>query len=221
MSNSMLDGVSLAAVAGLFADLNAKLTGADGQEWLTGLKKFLRKENPWPEAKPAEPVPEPAPAVPMWRKVSDTAIEVDLDAPLRLPFDGAVVEWTLSGKTGWVLIERKGDKLFQDGVEITLHLDAGQKDGKSIRGDKLREKLKDVPGHMHPNVIDALMENVHLIPESWKKAGFIFAWCVGFRSQDGSLCVRCVDWSGEFWYVLYIWLDRAWHGYDQAAVSAS
>jgi len=219
MSNNMLDGISLAAVAGLFADLNSKLTGADGQEWLTGLKKFLRKENPWSEAKPAEPVP--APAVPMWRKVSDTAIEVNLGASSKLPFDGAMVEWTLPGKTGWVRLELKDGKLYQDGVEFNLHLDPGQKDGKWIKGHELREKLKDVPGHMHPNVIDALMENVHLIPESWKRAGYIFVWRVGFRDQDGDLCVRCFCWNGGRWCVYCGWLADGWRDHSPAAVSAS
>ncbi len=220
MSNSMLDGISLAAVAGLFADLNSKLTGADGQEWLTGLKKFLRKENPWPEAKPAESGPESTPPESMWRWVSYTAIEVNLDAPLRLPLCGTVVEWTLPGKTGWVRIEKKGDKLFQDGAEIILHLDADQKDGKSILGSKLLGKLRGLPGHMHPNVMDALMEHVRLIPESWKKEGkWILPWRVGFRGEFG-LYVRFFAWRDEHWRVGITSLE-GFNDHEQAAVSAS
>lgn len=34
--------------AGLLRDLLEKLSGEDGDEWMTALAKFLRKENPWP-----------------------------------------------------------------------------------------------------------------------------------------------------------------------------
>ena len=44
---NMLGGITLASVAGLFADLNAKLVGGEGGLWLSAFKRFLRKENPW------------------------------------------------------------------------------------------------------------------------------------------------------------------------------
>ena len=56
MSSDMLDMITLADVAGLNADLNQRLLGADGQEWLKAYKRFLRKENPWVEAVPTVPV---------------------------------------------------------------------------------------------------------------------------------------------------------------------
>ncbi|MBM3206134.1 MAG: hypothetical protein FJZ43_00730 [Candidatus Staskawiczbacteria bacterium] len=39
----------LCDVRGPVEDLLQKLSGEDGSEWLEATKKFLRKENPWPE----------------------------------------------------------------------------------------------------------------------------------------------------------------------------
>lgn len=46
MSQDVL-GDALHTVCGPLGDLNQKLAGPDGTRWLTGLKRFLRKENPW------------------------------------------------------------------------------------------------------------------------------------------------------------------------------
>jgi hypothetical protein len=49
MAKSMLDEITLAEVAGLINDITAKFIGRDGRMWLAAFKRFLRKENPWPE----------------------------------------------------------------------------------------------------------------------------------------------------------------------------
>ncbi len=46
MSANML-GEALRTVCGPLGDLNQKLSGPNGEEWLAALKRFLRKENPW------------------------------------------------------------------------------------------------------------------------------------------------------------------------------
>lgn len=46
MSQGML-GVSVHDARGVVSDLLEKLGGPNGEEWLTALKRFLRKENPW------------------------------------------------------------------------------------------------------------------------------------------------------------------------------
>ena len=46
MSTNML-GEALRTVCGPLGDLNQKLSSPNGEEWLTALKRFLRKENPW------------------------------------------------------------------------------------------------------------------------------------------------------------------------------
>ncbi|MEI6627561.1 MAG: hypothetical protein WCL61_03115 [bacterium] len=44
---NMLGEITLGEVRGAICDLIEKLSGENGSEWLTALKKFLRKENPW------------------------------------------------------------------------------------------------------------------------------------------------------------------------------
>lgn len=41
-------GDALREVCGPLHDLTTRLKGKNGDEWLTALKRFLRKENPWP-----------------------------------------------------------------------------------------------------------------------------------------------------------------------------
>lgn len=57
MSNSMLNGIALAAAVGPITTLMKNMSGDDGEQWLTAFNRFLRKENPWPEVKQAEPAP--------------------------------------------------------------------------------------------------------------------------------------------------------------------
>ncbi len=73
MSEDMLGNIPLSEIRGPVNDLQDKLAGADGQKWLAALKKMLRGDNSWPE-------------IPLWRKVSNTVIEVNLDAPDTVTF---------------------------------------------------------------------------------------------------------------------------------------
>lgn len=212
MSKGMLGSLKLSEVQKVCNDLETRLAGPDGETWFTALKRMLRKEPSWPE-------------VPFWRAVNETTIEVNLDAPPVLPFPDATVEWIKPGQTGWVRVERKGDKLFVDGNEVLLHLDAGQKKGGSIQGHDLRKQLEG-KAVLHPNIADSLLENVHLIPDNWKqdKAGntiYVYFWAVGYRYSDGRLYVRCVYFDDGQWHRDFIWLGYHWVGRNPAAVSAS
>ena len=85
-----------------------KLGGMDGVD------RFLRGELIVCEptrSSPGEEESAAPPPVERWRKLSETAIEVNLDAPLTLPFEGAVPEWQLPAGRGWVKVERIGDDL--------------------------------------------------------------------------------------------------------------
>lgn len=95
MSEGMLGKLPLSAVRRPKATLDERLAGSDGEEWLVALKKFLRKQNPWSaSAEPMKQERKPRP-IKRWRKTrfSDDEIEVNLDAPLVLPFEGAELEW--------------------------------------------------------------------------------------------------------------------------------
>ncbi|MEK7615313.1 MAG: hypothetical protein AAB431_02935 [Patescibacteria group bacterium] len=208
----VLGGIALASVVGPIGDLNSKLAGKEGEKWLAAFKRFLRGENPWPE-------------VPLWRKVGDLAIEVNLDAPPVIPFADATVEWTKPGQTGWIRVERIGDLLFVGGNEVLLHLDAGQLKGKSIVGTELRKKLER-EATLHPNILDALFENQHLIPDNLKQNEdgntiYLYFWSVVYRHSGGDLYVRYVYFSGGRWHRRCNWLGGRFGGQSPAAVSAS
>lgn len=221
MSKDVLGEITLADVAGLMKDLWENLTGPNAREWIDGLKKFLRKENPWPTS-PAQtekaPVQSPPP---MWEKVGETTIRVNLGASPVLPFTGAKVEWQWGKNSGWVTVERKGDELFVDDRKVILFLTEEQKKGPH-QGHKQR-KLLEGKLVLHPNILDALFANLHLIPEAWKQDGegrtrYIFFWSVGYRNSDGYLFVRCLYWAGGRWNWNYRWLDDGWGVQNPAAV---
>ena len=63
MSTEGMLGSALAFAAGPLKDLIDRLSGVEGEQWLDALKRFLRKENPWPAPEVVAPKPKPAPAV--------------------------------------------------------------------------------------------------------------------------------------------------------------
>jgi hypothetical protein len=191
MSQDMLD------------ELAGHLAGAEGELWHAALARFLRRENAWSEVEDVVLAPPPAPRPPMWRRVSEAVIEVNLDAPPNLPFDGAVVNRILPGKIGWVRIERKGDELFQDDLPIELYRDPAQLQEPEISGDELIEKFMGIKEHLHPNVMDALMGNVSMIPRNWT-GGWINFMRVLFRGHGEPDWRRYFYWNGECWSAHYI-----------------
>ncbi|MBI4599156.1 hypothetical protein HY734_03115 [Candidatus Uhrbacteria bacterium] len=80
MSKDVLGADGLAALAGPMKDFYEKLAGANGLEWFVAFKKFLRRENPWSTEV-------------RWHLIDNNTIEVNLDAQVKLPFEGAEVAW--------------------------------------------------------------------------------------------------------------------------------
>ncbi len=154
--------------------------------------------------------------------VDENTIKVNLGAPPKLPFDGATID--ANSGDGWVTIEKRDNVLYQDGVKIDLHLDDGQKNGKSLQGHKLRKALANRTS-VHPNIIDAVIEH-NLMPDDWKvdesgKIHYIFSFAVVYRRRNGDLCVRFWYWSEGRWQSYYYWLDSYWLGNYPSALLAS
>ncbi len=148
---------------------------------------------------------------------------IDCDADPFLPNGWKVEEHQKGGQFKW-------DPSNHLSNLPILYLDEkGQRNGKSIEGNKLREKLaKDlVKGALlNANVLDYLLANPHLIPEEWKKdekgnTRYIFFWGTVYRLSDGYLCVRYLCWDVSRWYWGSHWLDDDWGDGDPAAVRAS
>lgn len=81
---------------------------------------------------------------------------IDCDATPYVP-DGLAIESHV-----------KGGMLEFDPSKIILHLEKGQKGGKSIKGEELRKLLEGKPT-LNACVLDFLLANTALIPDSWKK----------------------------------------------------
>lgn len=158
-----------------------------------------------------------------WVTLNETTIAVYLAATPKLPFDGAEVVEHIG--EGWVIVEKRADGLYISGCKVILHLSKRQKGGKWLRGYELREELTDKPV-LNANILDALYESPHLIPEDWKKdedgnIRYIFFWGTIYRDSADDLCVRYLCFDVGVWGRDYIWLDGHWGGGDPAALFAS
>lgn len=159
-----------------------------------------------------------------WKTISTNTIMVNLGVLPSLPFDSAVIE--KHEGSGWVKVQKRRDSLYVDGRRVILHFSERQQDGKCLKGYELRDELTGKPV-LNANVLDALFENQHLLPEDWKKdaAGnisFVFFWGIIYRSpSSGSLYVRCLCFGDGSWIRSYRWLGDDWNGDYPAAVLAS
>ena len=161
---------------------------------------------------------------PVWRKLTDTSISVNLGASPKLPFNGGLIEQHTG--TSWVTVERREDGLYVDNRKIVLHLSERQQGDKRVLGYKLRSELSGKPA-LNANVIDALFENTHLLPENWKKNErgeilFIYFWATIYRDPDtDDLYVRALCFDDGAWLRYYYWLDGDWYRQHPAALLAS
>jgi len=159
------------------------------------------------------------------RVVNTTTIMVNLDVAPRLPFDGAIVESHSGG--GWVKVQRRKGGLYVDGRKVVLYWSGRQKGGESLKGHELRDELTGKPV-LNANLLDAVYENPHLIPEEWKRDEngnilFIFFSGTIYRGpRTVGLYVRCLCFLDGTWSRFYDgWLDRGWDGDDPVALLAS
>jgi len=150
--------------------------------------------------------------------VVTTAIEhlIDCDAN---PFN----PWANDGFT--IEEHQKGGQWKFDPKQVEFFLSSDQKDGRVIKGNKLRKELakKSV---FNANVLDYLLAHPELIPDEWKTDGngntrYIFFWGTVYRDRDGILFVRYLYWDDGRWDWSYDWLDNDWDGNYPAAVRAS
>ncbi len=157
-----------------------------------------------------------------WNKISANTVMVNLGASPILPFDGAKVE--KHEGVGWVKVQKRKDGLYVAGRKVTLYLSEGQQNGKWLKGHELRDELTGKPV-LNANILDALYENIHLIPEDWKRdengnIRYIYFWGTRFASRVGSECVRYLYFSGGTCCRFYDWLGNDWDSSNPAAVLA-
>jgi len=119
-----------------------------------------------------------------------------------------------------------GGLLKFDPSQILLHLEEGQEGGDGIFGDHLAERLSGKP-LLKANVLDHLLANTNLIPESWKddeqgRTRCIYFWGTIYRASDGDLYVRYLYWSdGQWCWDRDGWRDLVFDAQNSAAILAS
>lgn len=213
---AFLGAISRAAVA-----ISHEIDPAAADSWVRnteGLKRALRREL----IPPASSVSEGA--VRLWVTLGPTTIAVNLGATPKLPFSGAEVERHVGN--GWTIVEKRADGLYVRGRRVILYLSQRQQNDKHLKGLELREELTGKL-ILNANVLDALFENPHLIPEDWKKdengnVRFVFFWGTIYRGSDGNLSVRYLFFNDGAWRRRFCrWVGRDWRGYDPAALLVS
>jgi hypothetical protein len=102
---------------------------------------------------------------------------------------------------------------------VRLHLAEEQKDGRIMRGDKLRKILESEPV-LTDNWLDFLLQHPEYIPESWKGKA-VFFWGTGYRNPGGNLCIRYLYFGEGRWHWGYSWFDHDWFQAFPAALLAS
>jgi hypothetical protein len=158
-----------------------------------------------------------------WIPIGDgkTMIAVHLGAIPKLPFDGAIVE-SHQGE-GWILVERRRNGLYIGGRKVMLYCSKHQHDDASISGHELR---KEIMGEcLNSNILDALYENIHLIPEDWKKdengnTRYICFWGTIYRRLSGFFYVRGLCFGDGIWRWFYFWLGDDFDSRHSSALLA-
>tara|TARA_B100002051_G_scaffold172700_1_gene163298 strand:+ start:315 stop:890 length:576 start_codon:yes stop_codon:yes gene_type:complete len=139
---------------------------------------------------------------------------IDCDAKPHVP-DG----WSILSDDGQLPNRVRGAfKWDKESQKNALHRDKGQKNGKRIKGYKLRKGLANKPV-LNANVLDYLIAKPHLIPEEWKGKA-VFFWGTIYRNRDGRLYVRYLLWVGDRWHWYANWLGYDWRDDCPAAVGA-
>lgn len=148
----------------------------------------------------------------MGKSKSLEVLEIDTDLTPKPPFNGAQIEY-----------HKKTGKIILDFSKLYFYLSDKQKNDSSVGGHKLRKELKG-KNVMNAWVLDFLLANPHLIPESWKKdengkTRFIYFWGTIFRDSYGDLYVSCLYFHGGIWQTDYDYLDNGWNGCNPALLS--
>jgi len=146
-------------------------------------------------------------------------IMVDFDAPPHCP-----EKWSVDGhltSLGQQKVElRSDDNLYVGGRKVEDWLSERQMNGRSVKGTEL-EKEWEAQEVLNDNLLDALYNNQHLIPEHWKDGKFRYFPGTKFHFPDGYLYIRYLYWFDGQWHWDWLWLGNLWDGADPTAVLAS
>ena len=110
-----------------------------------------------------------------------------------------------------------------DPTKVKFHLEEAQKTGPVV-GTELLKQLEGKPV-LPANVLDGLLANTAIIPDSWKQRDeqgnirYVCFWGTVYRDSDGYRCVRYLDWRRGQWHWYYYYLANGVDGQYPAAVA--
>lgn len=224
MSNhGMLGSLPLSQVTGPVGDLFEKLAGSEGAEWLAGLKRFLRKENPWPED-PAEVTQE----VLAQSLILDCSQPLDISAMLGKSWSVWLGPADGNGKSGDPDVDPRADALAEVDFSQVMFENCLEPDESRITGNEKLRRLNEKPGILHGgrqfqvlwSDYQARGEN-SVLEHLRKTKGITYIDFFGLRLRgpDGGRYVLYLYWDGGHWGWDYYWLGLGWDDRRYSAVS--
>ncbi len=155
--------------------------------------------------------------------INETTIAVSLASSPRIPFFVKPYIESDFISNSWVIVEKKRDgELYVNDRRVCMYLSKRQgNDKEEPTGYKIRDELAKRPT-LHANILDALFDNQHLIPETWGydcegNARFIFFWCTIYGHANGA-SVGCLSVIGTKWIRTDFTLSSSWRRFFYAAV---
>jgi len=125
------------------------------------------------------------------RVVDENTILVNLNAPPKYPVKKQQGVNVLGGM-GWVTVEKRADGLYVNGRRVILHVEPGQKHTcEVLGGETLLNAFRHHKPVLHPNILDALIEHPHLLPDDTQ-------WSYGDRGYPLSVCFWAVTYTDSF-----------------------
>ncbi|MBI4135437.1 hypothetical protein HY477_01755 [Candidatus Uhrbacteria bacterium] len=122
---------------------------------------------------------------------------------------------------------RKGGQIEFDPAKVVFYLDeeGQQVPYSTIEGNELLKRLEGKPV-MNACVLDYLLANTNLLPESWKqdergRTRYIFFWGTFYLGLNHDLYVRCLYWEDGQWNWDSQRLDDSFGDQRPAALLAS
>ena len=185
---------------GTLVDLLEKLTGEARNLWIPALKKFLRKDNPWPPS---------------------TIITILRGRFHPVEFIGR--GWRVSAND----TDRSSIDLSEIDLAKVQLVTMLKDEEVSISGEEKLRRLK-TSGYIRldADIFITLWENQHLIPDAWKDkvkgdTKFIFFEGTVLKGLDGNRFVLYMYWLDGAWSYGVSWLDDDWDYDDLSAVIAA
>ncbi len=138
-----------------------------------------------------------------------TSIIVNCDANPQIPSGLSLIgEGTKHCKMGEITLEKRGVKLYANGVQVVHYFSPNQPNGRVIQGNKLHEELElNGVKALNACIMDALLLNQQLIPVEWKNKNTYFRG-TRFGYGNGYLCEEYLGWLAGWWRRRYNWLGH-------------